>query len=65
MGSCAHLLQRPRESISESGVGKDRTVSGRRKKEMLRLLQDPAVSKEEKDRLVEELYQDIDVRTGN
>ena len=46
----------------KSGADKRRTVSVRRDKEIIRLLQDPTVSKEEKNRLVEELYRDIDIK---
>ena len=41
---------------------KSRTVSGRRDKKIIRLLQDPTVSKEEKNRLMEELYRDIEIK---
>ena len=46
-------------------ANKSRAVSGRRRKEIIQLLQDPDVSKEEKDRLIEELYQGIDMKVGN
>ena len=46
-------------------TNKSRAVSGRRRKEIMQLLQDPAVPKEEKDRLMEELYQGIDMKAGN
>lgn len=46
-------------------ANKSRAVTGRRKKEILQRLQDPAVPKEEKDRLMEELYQGIDMKAGN
>lgn len=46
----------------KSGADKRRTVSVRRDKEIIKLLQDPTVSKEEKNRLVEELYRDIDIK---
>ena len=46
-------------------ANKSRTVTGRRKKEILQRLQDPAVPKEEKNRLIEELYQGIDMKAGN
>ena len=39
-----------------------RTVSGRRDREIMKLLQDATVSKEEKDRLMEELYRDIEIK---
>ena len=46
----------------KSGADKRRIVSVRRDKEIIRLLQDPTVSKEEKNRLVEELYREIDIK---
>ena len=46
-------------------ANKSRAVSGRRRKEIMQLLQDPAISEEEKDRLMEELYQGIDMKAGN
>ena len=46
-------------------ANKSRAVSGRRRKEIIQLLQDPDVPKEEKDRLMEELYRGIDMKAGN
>ena len=46
-------------------VNKRRVVSGRRRKEIIQLLQDPDVPREEKERLIEELYQGIDMKAGN
>ena len=46
-------------------TNKIRTVTRERKKEILQRLQDPAVPKEEKNRLIEELYQGIDMKAGN